>query len=139
MRGRRAAPASGFRCVGADMRRLLLALTAVLCLLAPAAASAAAGEPVPTDRDCLRFVRGIDLQTATIPQLQAAMNARKLTSVELVDAYLARIKAYDKYNAIRALNPHARELAAVRDAERRAGRSRGPLQGIPVLLKDNVG
>jgi amidase len=121
------------------MRRLLLALTAVLCLLAPAASLAAAGEPGATDRDCLRFVRGIDLQTVTIPQLQSAMATKKLTSVELVDAYLARIKAYGSYNAIRALNPHARELAAVRDAERRAGRSRGPLQGIPVLLKDNVG
>src|SRR3954451_3779060 len=121
------------------MRRLLPILATALCLLAPSASLAAAGEPVPTDRDCLRYVRGIDLQTVTIPQLEAAMNARKLTSVQLVEAYLARIKAYDKYDAIRALNPHAVELAAVRDAERRAGRSRGPLQGIPVLLKDNVG
>src|SRR4051812_12289179 len=121
------------------MRRLLPILATALCLLAPSASLAAAGEPVPTDRDCLRYVRGIDLQTVTIPQLEAAMNAKKLTSVQLVDAYLARIKAYDKYDAIRALNPHAVELAAVRDAERRDGRSRGPLQGIPVLLKDNAG
>jgi amidase len=122
------------------MRRFLLgpALAVALCL-SPSAALAAAGEPVPTDRDCLRFVRGIDLQTVTIPQLQAAMNKGKLTSVQLVKAYEARIKAYDQFNAIRALNPHAVEVAAQRDAERRAGRSRGPLQGIPVLLKDNVG
>src|SRR3954469_19143538 len=139
MRTRRHAPASSAPCVEAHMRRLLPVLVAALCLLAPTAALAAAGEPVAQDRDCLRFVRGIDLQTVTIPQLQTAMNAKKLSSVELVDAYLARIKVYDKFNAIRALNPHARELAAVRDAERRAGRSRGPLQGIPVLLKDNVG
>src|SRR6476620_1500389 len=124
MRMRNDAPGSGPSCVRARMRRLLPVLATALCLLAPSAALAAAGEPVAADRDCLRFVRGIDLQTVTIPQLQKAMNARKLTSVELVDAYLARIKAYDKYNAIRALNPHARELAAVRDAERRAGRSR---------------
>src|SRR3954464_8582229 len=121
------------------MRRLLPVLATAVCLLAPTAALAAAGEHVAQDRDCLRFVRGIDLQTVTIPQLQKAMNGRKLTRVELVDAYLARIKAYDKHTPIRALSPHARELAAVRDAERRAGRSRGPLQGIPVLLKDNVG
>src|SRR3954447_3799670 len=139
MRTRRHAPASSAPCVEARMRRLLPFLVAFLCLLAPTAALAAAGEPVATDRDCLRFVRGIDLQTVTIPQLQTAMNAKKLTSVELVEAYLARIKAYDKFNAIRTLNPHAVELAAVRDAERRSGHSRGPLQGIPVLLKDNVG
>src|SRR4051794_40123836 len=139
MRTRRHAPASSAPCVEAHMRRLLPVLVTAVCLLAPTASLAAAGEPVPTDRDCLRYVRGIDLQTVTIPQLEAAMNARKLTSVQLVEAYLARIKAYDSYNAVRALNPHARELAAVRDAERRAGRSRGPLQGIPVLLKDNVG
>src|SRR3954454_6555418 len=139
MRTRRHAPASSAPCVEAHMRRLLPFLVAFLCLLAPTAALAAAGEPVATDRDCLRFVRGIDLQTVTIPQLQTAMNAKKLTSVELVEAYLARIKAYDKFNAIRTLNPHAVELAAVRDDERRSGHSRGPLQGIPVLLKDNVG
>ena len=121
------------------MRRLPTVLACLLCLLTPAAALAAAGEPVAQDRDCLRFVRGIDLQTVTIPQLQAAMNARKLTSVQLTKAYLARIRAYEKYDAIRALNPHALDVAAARDAERRAGRSRGPLQGIPVLLKDNVG
>src|SRR3954463_8852866 len=99
------------------MRRLLPILATALCLLAPSASLAAPGEPVPVDRDCLRYVRGIDLQTVTIPQLQAAMDAGKLTSVQLVDAYLARIKAYDKYNAIRALNPHARQVAAARDAE----------------------
>src|SRR3954471_4539570 len=139
MRTRNDAPGSGPSCVLARMRRLLPILATAVCLLAPSAALAAAGEPVATDRDCLRYVRGIDLQTVTIPQLQTAMNARKLTSVQLVEAYLARIKAYDKFNAIRALNPHAVELAAVRDDERRSGHSRGPLQGIPVLLKDNVG
>src|SRR3954447_19409219 len=104
------------------MRRLLLGLAAMAALTAlPSAALAAPGEPVTADRDCLRFTHGIDLQTVTIPQLQAAMGAGKITSVQLVDAYLARIRAYDAYNAIRALNPHAREVAAARDAERRAG------------------
>src|SRR3954447_16500736 len=121
------------------MRRLLLGLAAMAALTAlPSAALAAPGEPVPTDRDCLRFTHGIDLQTVTIPQLQQAMNAGTITSAQLVDAYLARIKAYDKFNAIRALNPHAREIAARLDRERRSGR-RGSMLGIPVLLKDNVG
>src|SRR3954469_3441531 len=106
--------------VVADMhRRLLCALSAAaILLLCSTPALGAAGEPVTVDRDCLRYVRGIDLQTVTIPRLQAAMNARKITSVQLVEAYEARIKAYDKYDAIRALNPRALEIAAARDRQR---------------------
>jgi Asp-tRNA(Asn)/Glu-tRNA(Gln) amidotransferase A subunit family amidase len=61
----------------------------------------------------------------------------------LVDAYLARIRAYDhagpSLNAIVRLNPNARSDAAALDAERKAGRVRGPLHGIPIILKDNYG
>jgi amidase len=78
---------------------------------------------------------------ASITDLQAAMTAGKLTSVQLVDAYLARIAAYDqagpKLNAMISLNPRARADAAALDAERRAGKVRGPMHGIPVILKDN--
>jgi Asp-tRNA(Asn)/Glu-tRNA(Gln) amidotransferase A subunit family amidase len=61
--------------------------------------------------------------------------------VQLVDAYLARIAAYDvggpQLNAMIRLNPAARRDAAAMDAERAAGRVRGPLHGIPIILKDN--
>ena len=127
------------RRLSAPTSALLAAIVTVALSLVPAAAPAAPGEPVATDRDCLRYVHGIDLQTVTIPQLQAAMLAGRLTSVELVTAYLARIKAYSQYNAIRALNPNALGEAARADRQRAAGLSRGPLEGIPVLLKDNVG
>ena len=77
----------------------------------------------------------------SIPELQAALAAGRTTSVALVDAYLARIAAYDhrgpSLNAMIRLNPRARADAAVLDAERRAGKVRGPLHGIPVILKDN--
>jgi Asp-tRNA(Asn)/Glu-tRNA(Gln) amidotransferase A subunit family amidase len=77
----------------------------------------------------------------SIPELQAAMAERRTTAVALVDAYLARIRAYDHagpgLNAMIRLNPHARDDAAALDAERRAGRVRGPLHGIPIILKDN--
>ena len=80
---------------------------------------------------------------ATITDLQSAMSSGRVTSVDLVDAYLARIAAYDHHgprlNAIVRLNPHARADAAARDAERSAGRIRGPLHGIPIILKDNYG
>lgn len=80
---------------------------------------------------------------ASIPELQSAMEAGELTSVELVDSYLARIAAYDdagpELNAFITVNPAALEEAAAMDAERAATGSRGPLHGIPVVVKDNIG
>jgi amidase len=80
---------------------------------------------------------------ATIPELQHAMERGELTSVDLVDFYLARIAAYDdagpKLNAFITVNPHAREEAAALDAERAVPGPRGPLHGIPVVVKDNIG
>ena len=80
---------------------------------------------------------------ATIPELQDAMENGELTSLELVDFYLARIAAYDdagpKLNAFIYVNAHAREEAAALDAERAASGPRGPLHGIPVVVKDNIG
>ncbi|MCY3601259.1 MAG: amidase family protein [Gemmatimonadetes bacterium] len=78
---------------------------------------------------------------ASIPELQAALESGRASSVGLVDAYFARIAAYDRagptLNAIIRLHPTAREQARRLDAERAAGRVRGPLHGIPILLKDN--
>lgn len=80
---------------------------------------------------------------ATIPELQRAMETGELTSVELVDFYLARIAAYDKagpkLNAVILVNPAARDEAAALDAERASSGPRGTLHGIPVILKDNLG
>jgi hypothetical protein len=79
---------------------------------------------------------------ATILELQQAISSGRLTSVELVDSYLARIAAYDragpKVNALITVNPAAREEAVALDAERAASGPRGPLHGIPVVLKDNI-
>jgi amidase len=92
---------------------------------------------------CVNSVGGIDLQTATIADFERAMAAGRISSAKLVKAYEARIAAYDtsgpKLNAIRALNPQAVAEARKLDAERRAGHVRGPLHGIPILVKDNYG
>ena len=122
------------------MHRSVRAIVAALLVAAPFVASGRADAQVP----CLQTVGGVDLTTATIPELSAAMASGRLTSGMLVDAYLERIAAYDKAtpkapNSIRAVNPKARAQAALLDAERASGRVRGPLHGIPVLLKDNIG
>jgi amidase len=79
---------------------------------------------------------------ATIDDLQARMAAGTLTARALTQAYLDRIaqvdKAGPKLNAVIELNPDALEIAARLDAERQAGQVRGPLHGIPVLVKDNL-
>jgi amidase len=76
---------------------------------------------------------------ATIPQLQALMKSRELSSRELTKAYLRRIERLNPLlHAVIETNPDAKAIAEQRDAERRHGRIRGPLHGIPVLLKDNI-
>jgi amidase len=83
-----------------------------------------------------------NLNEATIAQLQSAMQSGGLTSGHLVGYYLSRIRSLDQsgpgVNAVLELNPQAREIAASLDAERRSKGPRGPLHGIPVLLKDNI-
>ena len=81
------------------------------------------------------------LLEATIPELQGALAAGRVTSRDLVTMYLARIAAYDQrgpaLNAISVTNDNALTEADARDAERRTGRSRGLLDAIPVIVKDN--
>lgn len=81
-------------------------------------------------------------EATTVAGLQASFTDGSLTSVALVTAYLERIAAVDRsgprLNSVIELNPEALALAAWCDAERAAGRVRGPLHGIPVLLKDNI-
>src|SRR5256885_4409801 len=76
---------------------------------------------------------------ATIPQLQAAMTNGQLTSKDLVQGYLNRIKSLNPtLHAVIETNPNAVSIATALDNERRSGRVRGPLHGIPVLVKDNI-
>jgi amidase len=78
----------------------------------------------------------------SIADLQAAMDARKISAVELVTEYQARIEAVDRsgpfLNSILQVNKDALAIAADLDAERRRLGPRGPLHGIPILVKDNV-
>jgi Asp-tRNA(Asn)/Glu-tRNA(Gln) amidotransferase A subunit family amidase len=82
-----------------------------------------------------------DVFEKAITELQNAMAAGTITSRQIVEQYRARIEAYDQrgpaINAFISLNPKALDEAAALDAERQAGRTRGPLHGIPVAIKDN--
>ena len=98
---------------------------------------AARAMPVPSPSSALPA-----LEDAGIDALAEGMAAGRFDSVSLTRAYLARIQALDRagptLRAVVATNPQALADAAALDAERRAGRVRGPLHGIPVLLKDNI-
>jgi amidase len=91
---------------------------------------------------CGQVAPSYDVEEKSIAELQADLTSGAVTSEQLVEAYLARIEAVDRngpaLNSIIALNPDALEQARALDAERAAGRVRGPLHGIPILIKDNI-
>ncbi|MDQ1684082.1 MAG: amidase [Frankiaceae bacterium] len=119
------------------MRRQLLAACLALTV-APALPHAAA-----SSGDCLSVVHGVNIVTSTVPQLDAALAKHRITSRQLTLGYLARIKAFDhggvKVNAIRAFTKDALAQADASDRRRKQHKLLGPLDGIPVILKDNIG
>ena len=113
------------------------ALAAALAFVPGAAAHAHSTLPtLPITQD-----QSVEVFEASIPDLQEAMADGRVTAVQLVDAYLARISAYDQggpaLNSMVYLNPNARAQAAALDRERALRGARGPLHGIPIILKDN--
>ncbi|HEV7502370.1 MAG TPA: amidase family protein, partial [Vicinamibacteria bacterium] len=83
-----------------------------------------------------------EFEEATVEDLQRRMAAGSLTSRQLTAAYLARIEARDRkgpsLHHVIETNPDALSIADILDQERKAGRVRGPLHGVPILLKDNI-
>jgi len=79
------------------------------------------------------------IEEVTITELQARMKTGALTARALTEAYLARIKKLDpKLRSVLEVNPDALAIAGALDAERKQKGPRGPLHGIPVLIKDNI-
>jgi len=85
---------------------------------------------------------GVNVEEAGVAELQAALSAGRLDAETLVQLYLARIQAIDRsgptLRSVQEINPDAVAIARGLDEDRRAGRVRGPLHGIPILLKDNI-
>jgi amidase len=83
--------------------------------------------------------RSLDLAEKGVTELSNMMAAGKTSAVEITAGYLTRIRNIDrKLNSVIELNPDALAIARERDSERRSRRVRGPLHGIPVLIKDNI-
>src|SRR4051812_2839818 len=102
--------------------------------LKSAGAALAVAGAMPRGLDAASF----DPLEKNIRELQRAMRAGQITSAQLVQFYLDRISAYDPLvNAVLYVNPNVVADARVLDAERRRGNTRGPMHGIPILLKDN--
>ncbi|HET9765553.1 MAG TPA: amidase [Thermoanaerobaculia bacterium] len=106
---------------------------------AEAAAAAAKAEPAAS----AAAVPPFELEELTIAQLQEGMGSGRFTTASLVAAYLARIDALNtqgpQLRAVIEVDPDALAVAAALDRERKEKGPRGPLHGIPILLKDNVG
>jgi amidase len=109
-------------------------MTRVRALALVLAAAVLGGAPVAARKV-------VDLDAATVADLNAAFKAGTLTSERLVQLSIARIEAYDRkgpgLRAVLTLNPRALETARALDAERRSKGPRSPLHGIPIVLKDN--
>jgi amidase len=122
-----------------DALTRLAALALCAASLAVSAAERRKGAPAPKPAT---KAPAFDIVEASIADLQKAMATGRVTSKQLTSLYLARIKAIDKsgpkLNAVIELNPEALAIAQALDAERKSSGARGPLHGIPILIKDNI-
>ena len=118
--------------VSLSLRVLPYSFVLVLSVICPAWSDTQSGQPVET----------FNVVGVNIAQLTQAQGQGRVTSLQLVDLYLARIARLDRagpsLHSVLALNPRARADAVALDRERAAGHVRGPLHGIPLLIKDNI-
>ena len=124
-------------------RRAFLRLGAIAGAGAPLAGILGASEAGAQTAAAPPLSEGaIELEEATIARLQDRMTNGGLTAKDLVDRYLERIRTLDQdgpcVNSILEVNPDAKRIARVLDRERREGDLRGPLHGIPIVIKGNI-
>lgn len=126
---------------GLDRRELLVGGTLgalALAHCAPPSGEKTVSEPATTGGEATDF----ELSEVSIAELQEGMSEGRFTSKRITELYLERIEAVDgqgpTLRAVLETNPDALALAETLDEERRAGQVRGPLHGVPILLKDNI-
>ncbi|AKQ66435.1 N-carbamoylputrescine amidase [Myxococcus hansupus] len=125
-------------------RRALLGGTAVATALVSLDARGRAFAAGAPGKEAPPAAKPFEMEEKTVAELQAALASGEYTAQGLTERYLARIAALDTVGplplrSVIELNPDALALAAALDQERREKGARGPLHGIPVLLKDNIG
>jgi amidase len=119
-------------------------VTATLATAAyPALGSTRVVDPAPAPApEVINFERAFELDEITIDDVQKAFQSGQYSSRSLTEKYLARIQEIDKagpmVNSVIELNPDALQIADALDQERKSKGPRGPLHGIPVLIKDNI-
>src|SRR5205807_1317648 len=125
-----------------NRRNFVRAGVAGAVALATTKVSVADRKAVEGSRTSVSAPAAFELDEATIAELQSGMSSGKYTAHSLARKYLDRIDDIDKrgpaINSVIELNPEALSIASELDKERKAGRMRGPLHGIPVLIKDNI-
>jgi len=127
-------------------RRTLLRTAAIGTGTAALVPALAAGRAVATPEPASPLAKVFEFDEATITELQRRMTSGEISAQSLTQAYLARIQEIDsrtaksgpRLNAVIEVNPDALGIAADLDKERKAKGQRGPLHGIPVLIKDNI-
>ena len=130
---------------GFDRRRFLelTTLGTAMVIGAPLAAAARPQQAESAAKPAIAIpAPSFELEEMTVGQLQEGIQSGRFTAQSLTEAYLSRIDAMDKrgpaINAVIELNPDAQAIAAALDRERKEKGPRGPLHGIPVLIKDNI-
>src|SRR6478672_8998123 len=105
-------------------------------------AAAASVALAATSRTAAQTVRSFEFDDVSLEDLEARLKSGRLTSLDLTRAYLDRIEAIDRHgpavNSVIEVNPDAPAVAEALDRERRDKGPRGPLHGVPVLIKDNI-
>ncbi len=125
-------------------RRSFIKSSSVASVSAASLTAAACASPKKTDseKDTAVFIDDFDLNEVTIGELQQKMQSGAATAASLTQQYLDRIEAVDKkgpgLNSVIEVNPDALAMAKAMDKERKAGKVRGPMHGIPILIKDNI-
>ncbi|HXY50355.1 MAG TPA: amidase [Terriglobales bacterium] len=123
-------------------RRDLVHMAVVGSAIAAAHPALGSAREIPAIPSLAPSVKPFELDEITIDGLQDGMRSGKFTSRSITEKYLARIEEIDKQgpavNGIIEQNPDALQIAEALDRERRQGKIRGPLHGIPIVIKDNI-
>ncbi len=117
-------------------------LKSVACAAGTAIPALSAGRALAAATPAAPAVKPFAFEEATITGLQAKMQSGEISAQTITQAYLSRIEDVDKagprVNSVIEVNPEALEIAETLDRERKQKGSRGPMHGIPVLIKDNI-